>query len=169
MTTIEDQLLDWLRDAHAMEAQAETMLKGQHARIRNYPKLKARIEQHIQETQEQARLVAECIERLDGKPSALKDTGSRMMAMGQAFAGMMADDEVVKGSMFSYAFEHMEIAAYRMLIAAAKAAGQEEIQQVCERILPQEEAMAAWIEQNAGDLVHQYLTRLEEPELAAKR
>jgi ferritin-like metal-binding protein YciE len=169
MATIQDQLLDWLRDAHAMEVQAETMLKGQAARVQHYPKLKARIEQHLEETREQARLVAQCIEQLGGSPSTLKDASGRMSALGQAFAGMMADDEVVKGSMFSYAFEHMEIAAYRILIATAHAAGEAQIKGVCERILPEEEAMAAWIEQHAGELVQQYLARLETPELEAKR
>ena len=50
MTEIKENLLDWLRDAHAMEQQAEQMLKAQAGRIEHYPKLKARIEEHIQET-----------------------------------------------------------------------------------------------------------------------
>ena len=41
-------------DAHAAEEQAETMLKGMASRIRNYPELKTRIEQHITESQRQA-------------------------------------------------------------------------------------------------------------------
>jgi ferritin-like metal-binding protein YciE len=46
--------MEWLRDAHAAEEQAETMLSGMARRIENYPELKARIEQHIGETQRQA-------------------------------------------------------------------------------------------------------------------
>lgn len=41
---------DWLRDAHAMEKQAESMLESMAGRIDNYPDLRARIEQHINET-----------------------------------------------------------------------------------------------------------------------
>ncbi|VEA60916.1 YciE [Salmonella enterica subsp. salamae] len=41
---------DWLRDAHAMEKQAESMLESMASRIENYPDIKARIEQHISET-----------------------------------------------------------------------------------------------------------------------
>ena len=36
---------DWLRDAHAMEKQAESMLESMASRIDNYPDLRARIEQ----------------------------------------------------------------------------------------------------------------------------
>lgn len=41
---------DWLRDAHAMEKQAESMLESMASRIDNYPELRARIEQHLIET-----------------------------------------------------------------------------------------------------------------------
>src|SRR5690606_35365392 len=97
MTEAREHLLDWLRDAHAMEQQAEQMLKGQAARIENYPKLKARIEQHIQETLGQQQLLEGCIQRLGGSPSVMKDTLGKVMAMGQAVGGMMASDEIVKG------------------------------------------------------------------------
>ncbi len=40
---------DWLRDAHAMEKQAESMLESMASRIDNYPELRARIEQHLRE------------------------------------------------------------------------------------------------------------------------
>ena len=45
------------------------------------------------------------------------------MAFAQGMSGMVMSDEVVKGAMSGYVFEHMEIASYTILIAAAKAAG----------------------------------------------
>ena len=44
MATAEERLMEWLRDAHAAEEQAETMLSGLAGRIENYPQLKARLE-----------------------------------------------------------------------------------------------------------------------------
>ncbi len=41
--------------------------------------------------------------------------------------------------------ENVEIAAYTALIAAAQAAGEAETSAACERILPQEIAMAKWL------------------------
>lgn len=46
-TEMKENLLDWLRDAHAMEEQAEKMLTSTAERLQNYPELRARIEQHI--------------------------------------------------------------------------------------------------------------------------
>lgn len=37
MATPEKNLLDWLRDAHAMEQQAEKMLKAQSERLSTIP------------------------------------------------------------------------------------------------------------------------------------
>ena len=54
MASAEERLMEWLRDAHAAEEQAETMLGGMAGRLKNYPQLKARIEQHIDETRRQA-------------------------------------------------------------------------------------------------------------------
>lgn len=150
-------LHDWLRDAHAMEEQAETMLKGMAGRLEHYPELKARIEQHVVETQAQARLLKECIERVGASTSTLKDMGSKLMANAQALSGMFASDEVVKGALFSYAFEHMEIASYRSLIAAANAVGDAQTAATCTRILREEEAMASWLEEHLPAITEQFL------------
>ncbi|ESY93106.1 DUF892 family protein [Mesorhizobium sp. L48C026A00] len=63
---------------------------------------------------------------------------------------MFAGDEVMKGSLASYTFEHMEIASYKMLIAAAGEVGDAEVQRVCEENLREEVAMADWLENKLG-------------------
>jgi ferritin-like metal-binding protein YciE len=142
MATPQENLLDWLRDAHAMEQQAENMLKAQSKRLEHYPELKARIDQHIEETLGQQKLIDKCLSRLGGSSSTIKDMTGRLMAFGQAVGGSLMSDEVVKGAMAGYVFENVEIACYTVLIAAAKAAGDIETQAACEQILPQEIAMA---------------------------
>ena len=59
MASARENLLDWLRDAHAMEQQAETMLSTTASRIKNYPEMKARLEQHAEEVAEICRWAAE--------------------------------------------------------------------------------------------------------------
>ncbi|MCF7202497.1 ferritin-like domain-containing protein [Pseudomonas oligotrophica] len=164
-----ERLIEWLRDAHAMEAQAETMLNKQAARIENYPELKARIEQHIVETQNQARLIESCLQRYDKSYSGIKDLGGKMMAMGQAMGGMMVSDEIVKGAQMGYVFENLEIASYTILIAAAEALGDTQTQQICERILQEEIAMAEWMRQHLPQITQAYLTRAVTPDVEAKR
>lgn len=152
-------LLDWLRDAHAMEMQAEIILKGQISRLVHYPELKRRLELHLEETQEQAKIVARCIERRGGSTSALKDVGGKAAAAMQNMSGFFASDEVLKGGLFSYAFEHLEIASYSSLIVAARYVGDEETASACATILEQERAMAAWLEERLDGLTLEYLER----------
>lgn len=168
-TVAREHLLDWLRDAHAMEEQAETMLKGMEGRLEHYPELRTRIAQHIQETHHQAERLRHCIQDLGGDTSLLKDWTGKVMATMQGFSGAMATDEVVKGAMFSYAFEHMEIAAYRNLIAAAQILGEARTAQVCQSILEEEIAMAAWLEEHMGSVVSQFLLTAGRDPGAAKR
>ena len=162
-------LVDWLRDAHAMEQQAETMLKAQSQRLEHYPQLKARIDQHIEETYGQQKLLEGCLQRLGTSPSAVKDIAGKLSAFGQGVAGGFMTDEVIKGAMSGYIFEHMEIASYTVLIAAAKAVGDVETQRACEQILPQEEAMAAWLRDHLPELTTAFLGRLADPGATSKR
>ncbi|MBA1274057.1 ferritin-like domain-containing protein [Stutzerimonas azotifigens] len=164
-----ERMIEWLRDAHAMEAQAESMLTKQAARIEHYPEMKARIEQHIEETRNQSRLIEQCLDRYGHSASTLKDMGGKMMAMGQAMGGMMVEDEIVKGGQMGYVFENLEIASYTILIAAAEAVGDTETKQICESILKEEEAMATWILDNLPQLTQAYLTRASTPDAVAKR
>src|SRR3546814_2476230 len=125
-----------------MEQQAEQMLTAQAKRIGHYGALKARIEQHIGETRRHAERIEACIKRRGGSTSTLKDLGGRAMALAQGMSGMFTSDEIVKGSMASYTFEHMEIASYQILAATAGMLGDHETRQVCESFLSEEQAKA---------------------------
>jgi len=94
-TTYEENYLSWVRDAHAMEKQAESMLEKMAGRLEHYPDLKARIEQHIEETRQQQTLIQSVIDRHNTSNSTFKDVMGKMAATGQALGGMFADDEVV--------------------------------------------------------------------------
>ncbi|MGA5718364.1 ferritin-like domain-containing protein [Pseudomonas atacamensis] len=169
MATPQENLLDWLRDAHAMEQQAEQMLKAQSKRLEHYPQLKERIDQHIEETLGQQKLIDECLQRLGGDSSTIKDLGGKLMAFGQAVGGSLMSDEVIKGAMAGYVFENMEVASYTVLIAAAKAAGDTQTQKACEQILPQEVAMAEWLLKHLPQLTEAFLERSADPDKEAKK
>jgi ferritin-like metal-binding protein YciE len=169
MATPQENLLDWLRDAHAMEQQAEKMLRAQSERLEHYPELKARIDQHIEETLSQQQLVDGCLKRLGGSSSTLKDITGKLMAFGQAVGGSLMSDEVIKGAMAGYVFENVEIASYTVLIAAAEAAGDMETKAACETILPQEIAMAEWLLQHLPELTEAFIIRSANPDLEAKK
>lgn len=168
MKAAEKRLIEWLRDAHAMEQQAEQMMKGQKSRIENYPEVVQQMEKHINETVNQAKQLESCMARYDESPSALKDMSSRMTAIGQAVSGMFTGDEVVKGCLAWHTFEHFEIASYNILIQTAEEVGDAETKRVCESILKEEQAMADWLQKNTPMVVRQYLQRDEAPGVDAK-
>lgn len=167
--TPEENYHDWLRDAHAMEKQAESMLKGMSSRIDNYPDLRARIEQHLTETEQQIKLLDEVIDRNGINRSVMKDATSKMAAMGQSFSGMFASDEVVKGAISSYVFEQFEIACYTSLIAAAQKVGDTAGAEVFKQILAQEQAMADWAINHIPDVTEQFLLRSAAKGVEAKK
>lgn len=167
-TAIDDNLNDWLRDAHAMEEQADKMLNAQADRLEHYPELRARIVQHIEETRWQRGVLDEILARRDISNSVVKDIGAKLMAFGQAVGGMTVSDEVVKGAMAGYVFENLEIATYTSLIAAAKTAGDSATAASCEQILAQEKAMAAWLLEHLPQVTQAFLTRSATPGVEAK-
>lgn len=169
MTTADDRLDQWLRDAHAMEEQAEQMLSGLVQRIENYPSLKSRVENHLEQTRSQAQRVRSCIERRGASTSSLKDAAAKFTATMQSLSGVFAGDEIVKGTLASYTFEHMEIVSYRILMEAAKVVGDAETERVCSEIMEEEQAMADWLLQNCQEVTRQYLLREEEDLAEAKR
>ena len=150
---------DWLRDAHAMEKQAESMLESMASRIDNYPDVRARIEQHINETKRQITLLEEILDRNDISRSVLKDSMSKMAALGQSIGGMFPSDEIVKGSISGYVFEQFEIACYTSLLAAAKKAGDVASVPAIETILAEEREMADWLIRHIPQTTEQFLLR----------
>lgn len=159
---------DWLRDAHAMEKQAESMLESMASRIDNYPDVRARIEQHINETKRQITLLEEILDRNDISRSVLKDSMSKMAALGQSIGGMFPSDEIVKGSISGYVFEQFEIACYTSLLAAAKKAGDTASVPAIETILAEEREMADWLIRHIPQTTEQFLLRSDADGVEAK-
>ncbi|WP_352752483.1 DUF892 family protein [Mesorhizobium sp. M0204] len=169
MSESREWFVQWLRDAHAMEEQAETMLNGQLGRIENYPELSDRIRQHLDETKQQAARLKTCLDQMDEGSSTMKDARGKLTAMAQSLSGVFAGDEVMKGSLASYTFEHMEIASYTILIAAARSLGETEALRACEENLREEVAMADWLKTRLPSTTEQFLARAEADSDSAKR
>lgn len=160
---------DWLRDAHAMEKQAESMLESMVSRIDNYPDVRARIEQHVSETKRQITVLEEILDRNDISRSVIKDSVSKIAALGQSIGGMFPSDEIVKGSISGYVFEQFEIACYTSLLVAAKRAGDTASIPAIESILAEEQAMAEWLIQHIPTTTEQFLLRSAASGVEAKK
>lgn len=168
MAANKETLIEWLKDAHAMEEQAINMLEKQADRIEQYPEMKKKVRNHLEQSRSQAERVEECIETLGGDTSSIKEGVAKFMGSAANLVNQSAGDEVVKNGIANYAFEHFEIASYRALIAAADQLGEDKIRQTCQEILEEEEEMASWLETNLPDVTQRYLQR-ERTEQSAKR
>lgn len=152
-----DLMVAWLRDAYAMEKALVPVLENHAKDAERHPEVKARLEQHAQETRRHADRVEECLRQLGQEPSTFKNTISKVLGTIQSVAtGAFKDDEV-KNALQDFATENFEIACYRALIEGAQAMQRPEIVQTCQQILKEEEAMAQFLEQSLPTTVHDAL------------
>ena len=141
----EEQLIAWLNDAYAMECNLARVLDD-HARDEaNIPELRVRHEKHADETRRHASLVEECLRLLGEEPSFARTAVEMAMGSVQRATSGMFGDELVKNMLIDYSSEHLEIAWYTALIAAAEELGHARIAEICKEILTEEKAMATWL------------------------
>lgn len=155
--TQQQNILAWLKDAHAMEQGGILTLENHAAAAQSYPEVQSRLHAHAEATRQHAILVERCIERLGGHPSVLKEAIGTVMGKVQGVANLPAQDTVVKNALGDFAAEHFEIACYRSLIAAAEQAGDDETATVCHQILHDEEEMASWLAAQIPLITRQFL------------
>ena len=135
-------LVKYLADAHAIESQAEQLLKrGQ--KIAGDEQLAELYAEHLDETRghqalhrgapARARRLAECAQgrrHARGRPE-----------LGRVLPG--AADTPGKLCAFAYAFEHLELGGQEQLVRVAHRAGDDETVRVVEDIIAEERRMAA--------------------------
>jgi len=159
MPTHREILIDYLRDAYAMEQQALSIIDRQLERLENYPEMSARLRTHRQETEQQAERLETALHRLGTDTSALKTGIAKLTTNMQAMLNMFAGDEVMKDVISNYTFEHYEIVNYKILIAAAEMAGEPEVARLAQESLQEEEAMASWVDQHIATTTQEYMSR----------
>src|SRR5438874_5176948 len=140
-----DLLIAWLKDAYAMEQALVPVLENHAKDAKDDPAARSRIELHAEQTRRHGELMKGCLEHLGSSPSTAKSAvGSLFGTVHSVSTGIFAD-ETVKNGLADYATEHFEIACYRALSEAARAANQEHVAQVCGEILRDEQEMADWL------------------------
>jgi ferritin-like metal-binding protein YciE len=153
----DDQILAWLNDAYMMEKSVEEVLLKHVMEFREFPEWRDRLQVHVEETADHAAQVRKCIEELGGAPSTVKSLAGEVMGKVQGLTMSMFADKTVKAALAEYASEHLEIASYTALVAAAEEAGYSRVAEVCRGILAQEEAMAGFIIERLPILTRHHL------------
>jgi ferritin-like metal-binding protein YciE len=162
MMTPHDQLIAWLNDAYSMERSLAKVLESQLAGAADFPEIQSHLQQHLIETRGHAEQVAACLTQMGQKPSMAKGAVGSMMGMVEGAATGVFRDALLKSFVMDYAAEHMEIACYEALVAAANELGLPEIAAACEAILADEISMATWLEQRIPEVTAMSLRELAE-------
>ena len=160
---LQDQLVSYLTDAHAIEEQSLKLLeKG--PKLAGVPALATIYEQHLQESREHQRLLEAELDKHDVAPSKIKDAALRLGALNWGLFFQAQPDTPAKLAAFSYAFEHLEIAAYELLMRVAQRAGSSHVEALAGHIAGEERAAADKIWNLLGDALQ---ASLQEQDVAA--
>lgn len=138
---LDEELVRYLTDAHAIEEQAATLL-GKGPELAGDAELAQAYETHLTETHGHRRLLEQRLEARGGSPSKLKDLALKAGALNWGMFFSAQPDTPAKLAAFAYAFEHLEIASYELLRRVALKAGDPETAQAAASILLEERAAA---------------------------
>lgn len=145
-----------LRNAHAVEKQALSIMEPQIARIEHYPELADRLRLHVRETNDQIARLDEILAGFDTSGSALKDIALSITGGAAAMSHSLAGDEILKNSFANYAFEHFEIASYKSLLTLAEDGGFGSSTALLQQSLREEQSMAEWIDEALPGITRRY-------------
>jgi ferritin-like metal-binding protein YciE len=119
----------------------------------NNPEMKARVEEHAAETEEQIERLKRAFEAIGEKAKAEKcDAAVGLKAEHDSFKKEEKPSKPVLEAFdlgSALRVEHYEIAGYRTAIAIAQVMGENEVVSLLNETLREEEAMASFIERNA--------------------
>jgi ferritin-like metal-binding protein YciE len=163
-----DVFVTGLKNAHAMENQALSIMRPQVERIENYPEVEEQLRLHIAETETQIQRIESILSGLGEGHNALKDAALSFAGGMAALGHTVAPDEILKNTFANHAFENFEAAAYLSLIALSQSASASDITALLQQSLDEELRMANWIASNTGALTLKYVS-LREASLSAKR
>jgi ferritin-like metal-binding protein YciE len=145
--TIQEQIVKYLTDVHAIEQQALPQVKAA-PEMAGDPTIAEAFQRHIAETEDHERRVRERLEALGGSPNKIKDIAGAVSGPAFALFAKSQPDTPGKLVTHAYSYEHMELAAYELLFRVARRSGDEETAALAQDIAQQERAMAERLSDN---------------------
>lgn len=143
--TLQAKLVERLQEAAAMETEIAQVLQRQIDSLDPGAALHVRLKHHLAETKLQHERLAARLTAYDQQPSAMKEAGATLKGLLAGLSGMIGYDRLAFIVRTDYVTEHMEIAMYASLIAAARAIGDVATVHVAETNMGEEVEMANWL------------------------
>jgi len=138
---LEAALLAYLRDVHALEGQAERLLKAGAERVDD-EYLEAAFREHLVETRRHRERIEGLLEERGARPSLVKDAALKAGGLNLSAFFAAQPDSTTKLAGFAFAFEHLEVAAYELLQRVAARVGDEGVVAAAAEILAEERRAA---------------------------
>ncbi len=147
---LRNKLISYIQDAYAMENHFVEILEKQVKATQKFPDIQAQIQNHLEATKQHRQRMEDRLGFYNTKPSAVKEAVTSAMGNVAGAAAGARTDSLANDARDDYATEHLEIAAYELLIATAQALGDRDTIQACEMNLRDEVVMAHWLETHMG-------------------
>ena len=144
---LQQKLLDYVQDAHAMEQNVSTMLDSMISTTDD-PEITQMLKHHKQQTQEHERRLRERLDAMGAGTSTPKEAGAVGTALLKGVGDIARTDKPGKNARDAFVTEHMEIASYQLLERLANRAGDAQTAEVARQNRADEEAMAQKIDSN---------------------
>jgi ferritin-like metal-binding protein YciE len=156
-STKRDDVMAWLRGAHAMEAAHVDNLQRLIGFADEHPQLKTQLQSHLEISKRQRDEIEHELKRLGTDTSTLKDWAMKLAAWMEPFASRLTRDSMPKNCLAAHAYEAFEIASYRSMLGAAEELGMAELRSMCERFIREEQEMASFLFEHLPEITRQYL------------
>ena len=144
---LEEQLIKYIDEAHAMEQNVLRMLDGMIATTDD-PEILDALEHHKMETQGHADRMAERLNAHEAAPSTVRQLGGVLGALAKLPLDFVRGEKAGRNARDAFATEHLEIASYELLRRVAQKAGDEETATAATEIIEEEKAAANLIAEN---------------------
>jgi ferritin-like metal-binding protein YciE len=145
------KLIQYLTEAYGKERELETSLTA-HIGMATRPAYKKRLQQHLKETKQHAKLVERRLKKLGGRGmvAELAALPSRGVALAKGplhgIRGTGEEEKQLKNAKTEYSEEHEEIATYLAIEVLAQSVGDTETAKLAKQIRREEERMASFLE-----------------------
>jgi ferritin-like metal-binding protein YciE len=146
----------WLRDAYSMERGLENMLAWQFGSGKGSSEVQKAKIAHLSQTRRHVLTVESLLKSLGSRIPVI-ESGSIMTEAIKIITESLSHDESIKDLLTCYAMEHFEIACYKTVVAAAKAAHLPYVVTACQEIISDEEKMAQTLDAIIPTVVENYL------------
>ena len=147
MSTVQEQLVKHLDEAHAMEQGVLRMLDAMISTTDD-PELRGVLETHKTQTEGHAERIMARLVAHGATPSGVRQVGGVLQALAKVPLDAVRGEKAGRNARDGFAAEHMEIASYELLKRVARRAGDDETATACDEIIAQEQAMADQIAAN---------------------